>query len=78
MNWRDPYKLGILLQICLIILLVSLLVYSLVPFFAVAGRLGLSTAQTMILPAAVFVVLIFFWRRVRGLVRKLRVEDEND
>ena len=51
---------------------VSLLVYSLIPFFAVAGRLGLSSTQQMILPVAVLGVLIFFWRRVRGLVRKLR------
>jgi hypothetical protein len=76
MDWRDPYKLGILLQICLIIFLVSLLVYFLVPFFAVAGRLGLSKVHTMMLPAAVFVILIVFWRRVRGLVRKLR--EKND
>lgn len=76
MNWRDPYKIGILVQICLIILLASLLVYLLVPFFAVAGRMGLSRTQTMILPAAVLALLVFLWRRVRGLVRKLREEDD--
>jgi hypothetical protein len=76
MNWRDPYKIGMLLHIGLIILLCSLLVYSLIPFFAVAGRLGLSTTQQLILPVAVLAVVIFFWRRVRGLVRKLR--EKND
>lgn len=76
MDWRDPYKLGAVLQLCLIILLVSLLVYSLFPFFAVAGRMGLSTTQTLILPIAVLAVAIFFARRVRGLIKNLRGDDD--
>jgi hypothetical protein len=76
MNWRDPYKIGLLIHIVLIIVFLVLLVYLLIPYYAVAGRLGLSRLQTMILPVAVLAVVILFWRRVRGLVRKLREPDE--
>ncbi len=70
--WRDPYKLGILLQLALIALLVSLLVYSIFPFYTAAKRLDLSPLQILVLPIAIGAVAVFFARRALRLLRALK------
>lgn len=71
---RDPQKLGALIHLCITVLLVSLLIYCLFPFFAAAERLGLSAKFKVALPVAVAALVIFFVRRAIGLVRTLRGE----
>ncbi len=70
--WKDPYRLGVLLQLFLIALLIVLLIYVLFPFFAVADRLGLSVKQIFVVPVAVAVVVALFIRRGWRLLRTLR------
>lgn len=70
--WKDPYRLGVLLQLFLIALLIVLLIYVLFPFFAVAGRFGLSVKQVFVVPVAVAAVVVLFIRRGLRLVRLLR------
>ncbi len=70
--WKDPYRLGVLLQLFLIALLIVLLIYVLFPFFAVAGRFGLSVKQVFVVPVAVAAVVALFIRRGWRLLRILR------
>jgi len=70
--WRSGRAVGILLQICISALLVGLLLYLLVPFFAAADRLNLSARRVVYLPVAVLVIVVFMLRRILKLVRRLR------
>jgi hypothetical protein len=71
---RDPYKLGLLLQLCLTLLLISLLVYSLFPFLAVMDRLEIPIRRVIYIPLAIVAVVVFFARRTLRLLRQLKEE----
>ena len=73
--WRDPYRLAIIFQICLIAIIVILLVYLLFPYFPAADRIGLSAKHTFILPLAVAGAMAFLIRRTIRLLRALRGGD---
>jgi len=70
--FRDPYKFGILLQIFFTLLLISLLIYCLFPFFAMMDRLDVPTKRVIYIPIAIVAVVLFFVRRAVRLVRRLR------
>jgi hypothetical protein len=69
---RDPYKLGLVLQICLTLLLISLLLYCMFPFFAMMDRLDIPIKRVIYIPLAIVVVVLFFTRRTVRLIRRLR------
>jgi hypothetical protein len=69
---RDPYKFGVLLQIFFTLLLISLLIYCLFPFFAMMDKLDVPTKRVIYIPIAIVAVVLFFVRRAVRLVRRLR------
>ena len=73
--WRDPYRLAIVFQICLIAIIVILLVYLLFPYFPAADRIGLSSKHVFILPLGEAGVVAFLIRRTMRLLRARRGED---
>jgi hypothetical protein len=70
--WKDPYKFGLVLQLCLTVLLISLLIYCLFPFFAMMDRLDIPVKRVVYIPVAIVVVVLFFTRRAVRLIRRLR------
>lgn len=71
---KDPYRLGLALQICLTLLLISLLIYCLFPFFAMMDRLDIPIGRVIYIPIAIVVIVLFFARRTVKLIRKFRGE----
>ncbi len=69
---KDPYKVGLVLQICLTLLLIALLLYCLFPFFAMMIRLDIPIRRVIYIPLAIVVVVIVFTMRAVKLVRRLR------
>ena len=70
--FKDPYKFGLLLQIFFTLLLISLLIYCLFPFFAMMDRLDVPTKRVIYIPIAIVAVVLFFARRAVRLLRRLR------